>query len=280
MFAVKILEKKSIIRLFGIALTIAPFFNIASMVWIQHSAKHYRWNKETVIAIMSSGSPLQYGLGLLSIIIGIIMLRGSTAAWKYVLLLLGAHIITQIGSIGQNMKENWLWGPFFLVNVSLFIFIADQLVFKSKAPVKKNPDVKSPPHLHVVKNPEPVAKAPSFLHPSAPVVTPASADATPLEASRKQFPTLYTKKRTMIQFEKFGPWAQLISVSSHKIHVRCIKNPPAEFAVRKVEIDFRNGLVLTTWFDRKTENDFYFEYPPLTDSQIELLDMWVKKHAA
>ncbi len=264
MFAVKILERKSVIQLFGICLTLSPFFNIGMMVWMQHAAKHYRWNMATVHAIASSGTPLQYALSLLSIIIGIIMLRGSTTAWKYVLFLLGSHILTQVGSIGHDIRENWLWGPFFLINICVFIFIADQLVFKAKVPKPKEvKPVQTPlaaPVLQLVK--EEVVEVPKIKeHPS--------------------FPTLYTKKRTLIQFQGFnGAWAQLISVSSHKIHVRCIGTPPVDFQSRKVEINFRNGLILNTWLDQKSDQDFYFEYTPLTVDQIALLDHWVKKYAA
>jgi hypothetical protein len=276
MFAVKLLQRKSIIQLFGVCLTAAPFFNIGTMVWMQHTAKHYRWNSETFWAIAESGTPLQYGLSLLSIIIGIIMLRGSNSAWKYVLFLLGCHILTQVTSIGHDIRENWLWGPFFLVNISVFIFIADQLAFRSKDPVVKpktaeviTPSVAMPTTslapLHLVKPAEE----------SKPVITTASS-----AKAHPNFPTLFTKKKTLIQFEGFGPWAQLISVSSHKIHVRCIGAAPVDFKSRKVDINFRNGLILTTWLDQKTDQDFYFEYPPLTESQIELLDRWVKKFAA
>ncbi|MBC7740756.1 MAG: hypothetical protein H7061_01065 [Bdellovibrionaceae bacterium] len=280
MLAVKVLERKSIIQLFGICLTIAPFFNVGVMVWVQHATKNYHWNWLTIRAIASSGSLLQYALSLLSIVIGAIMLRGSKNAWKYVLFLLGCHILTQVGSIGQDIRQNWLWGPFFLVNVSVFIFIADQLVFKTPKPLSPQ-ELKDKLQLDQVSKNEPLVITPEpalaenvrQLHPE-PAVTVAGDKAHP------SFPTLYTRKKTLIQFEGFGAWAQLISVSSHKIHVRCLTVPPVDFKSRKIEINFRNGLVLQTWLDRKSDQDFYFEYPPLNESQIELLDRWVRKHAA
>ncbi len=276
MFAVKVLQRKGVIQLFGICLLFAPFFNIGMMVWMQHAAKHYRWNKETFWAIASSGTPLQYGLSLLSIVIGIIMLRGSNSAWKYTLFLLGCHILTQVGSIGQDIRNNWLWGPFFLINISVFIFIADQLVFRTNPIEKVEPKkiVPEPTVTASIVNANPVA-----LHLVKPLETPAQVVAK-VEKAHPSFPTLYTKKKTLIQFEGFGPWAQLISVSSHKIHVRCIGAAPADFKSRKVEINFRNGLILQTWFDQKSEQDFYFEYEPLNEAQIALLDRWVKKFAA
>lgn len=265
MFAVKILERKSVIQLFGICLTLSPFVNIAMMVWMQHAEKHYRWNMATFNAVASSGTLLQYALSLMSLIIGVIMLRGSQTAWKYVMVLLGCHILTQVGSIGHDIRQNWLWGPFFLTNICVFIFIADQLVFKTKVskPKEIKPDrtLTPSPALQQVKPASVVPVVNAKAHPS--------------------FPTLYTKKRTLIQFQGFnGAWAQLISVSSQKIHVRCIGNPPVDFKSRKVEIDFRNGLVLNTWLDQKSDQDFYFEYTPLTEKQIALLDHWVKRYAA
>ncbi len=263
MLAVKVLERKSIIQLFGICLTVAPIFNVGVMVWIQHASKNYHWNWPTVMAIVSSGTLLQYALSLLSVVIGVIMLRGSISAWKYVLFLLGCHILTQVGSIGQDIRQNWLWGPFFLVNVSVFIFVADQLVFKQKAAKLLTPEQPG-----------------ENVHPFKPAAKVEPVAEVKMDKAHPSFPTLYTKKKTLIQFEGFGAWAQLISVSSHKIHVRCLTVPPADFKSRKIEINFRNGLVLQTWLDRKSDQDFYFEYPPLTESQIELLDRWVRKHAA
>lgn len=279
MFAVKLLERKGVIQFFGFCLTFAPLFNIAIAMWMRQIETQQKWNLASFIAALSSGTLPHYALSILSIAIGIVMLRGSVTAWKYVLFLLGCHILIQLANIGPNIRKSWLWGLFFVVNVSVFIFIADQLVFKLKVPAKKpiaNPN--TVPEMQSTQTTliENFASTGTTKHDTESLQT------APIETTTaSRHPAVpQTSRRMMIHFEGFGPWAQLISVSNKRLHVRCTTIPPFTFDERSIEVNFRNGLILHTRLARKSDYDFFFEYEPLKNAELDLLSDWVRQRAA
>lgn len=137
MKAVKFLEKKLVIRFFGIALCLAPFINILLYFYLEKLKPNYNSYHMTLTELLKTGSPLHYFLAFCSLAIGLVMLTtGSKKVWKLVLVFLGIHIYIQFQHLHTNIKQNWLWGVFFLINAAAFVFIAEQLVFKVE-PVKK-----------------------------------------------------------------------------------------------------------------------------------------------
>jgi hypothetical protein len=131
MFLVKVLEKKSIIRFFGIVLLLAPFFNTFAKMSMLTELPN-RWSIEIFRKILISGSTFNQILYVATIIIGFIMLRGSTKAWQSTLILLAGYIVLQISDFG-HVRTNWITWLFFITNIIVFLFIADQLVWKVKA---------------------------------------------------------------------------------------------------------------------------------------------------
>jgi hypothetical protein len=150
MLAVKFLERKGVIQFFGAALVMAPFANAFMFIILQKSKNNLLYQQLSFWKVLTSGTPLHYALAVCSFVIGIIMLRGSQKAWSFVLGLLGAHILIQLVHLGENIRQNWLWGAFFVINAGIFVFIADQLVFKLKLPVKPK-DIPLPVHTSVRK---------------------------------------------------------------------------------------------------------------------------------
>jgi hypothetical protein len=244
---VKVLENKTVIRLFGAALILAPFINTAVSINMMSPPPINRWDLHLYWRIFSEGSKVDYFLYPLSIIIGTIMLRGSTGVWKFVLFLLGAFIVAQIPTLPQTMKISWVHGIFFLINISAFLFIADQLVWKVKGKVIK-----------------PI--------PTTPVAPPKTVVLAPVTAR--------TNTKVLIDFYGRGPWAQLVAVSNNGIQARAIAPPPDEIDSRPVQISLKSGLVLNLRFTRRTESDFYFEYTDLTSQNIQLLNQWLRGRAA
>jgi hypothetical protein len=127
MKVVKVLEQKIVIQLFGLSLILAPFLNILFNLNDLNGLSfdlffHYFW----------AGVLFQKVLNIGSIAIGGFLLTGSLQAWKLVLLLLGGYIAMQMTYLGQNMRSQPMSLIFFLVNIGLFLFIADQLVWKQK----------------------------------------------------------------------------------------------------------------------------------------------------
>ena len=113
--AVKFLEKPLVIRFFGLALLIAPFFNAFMFMILQKSKNNLIYQQLSFWKVLTSGSLLNYSLAISSIVIGAMMLKGSSKAWSFVLALLGAHILLQLVHLGENIRQNWLWGVFYFV---------------------------------------------------------------------------------------------------------------------------------------------------------------------
>lgn len=256
MIVTKLLEKKWIIRLFGAALLVSPIFNtLMTMSLLAESDKKWTWamfNK--ILSIESPAILLLYFCGVL---ISLVMLTGSKAAWKFVLVLLGGHILHQMMNLGQSIRSNWASGLFFVINVSLFLFIADQLVWKQKAQKNSSPLKPQPP----VPTPEP-------LPPSKP-------------KQQLAKPSLQsTSKKVLIHFQGFGPWAQLLSISSQGIHVRELSHPPFDLSSREIEIQMKGGPTLRTKLSHQTNQDFFFKYTRLSPNQVQQLNQWLKQKAA
>ncbi len=135
MVVVKFLERKDVIRWFGIALLLAPFFNKVLSVSMLSNVKN-PFNFRLIAAAFASESTFDHALSIASLIIGLLMLKGTTKAWRYVLVLLGGYIVQQTMHLGQDIKGHWVVGVIYLINISVFIFIADQLVWKITLPTR------------------------------------------------------------------------------------------------------------------------------------------------
>ena len=233
--AVRILERKGVIRLFGVALILSPIINILFALWVRRLEINQQYTFSIVMRLILSGSITHHILTVASLVIGVIMMQGSSKAWKPVLLLLGSHLLIQIANIGHDLRENWLWGPFFLVNLSIFFFIADQIVFKLRA-VKSNPE--------------------------------------------KESAKINLKTKILIHFVDIGPWAELKSVSLHGLHVHCLQPPPRGVENRKIEITFKNGLHIKSFFKNKSDGNFFFEFTTMTPDNQRLLSDWIQKQSA
>lgn len=249
MSVVKILERQGVIRLFGIALLISPFFNtVASMAMRPDGPQ--KWSTAVFWKIITSGAPADHLLYLSSAGIGLLMLAGSPKIWKAVLFLLGAHIFRQVLQLGENIRTHWIYGLFFVVNVSIFLFIADQLVWKQKL--------------------KPAAKPKAQPRPEQ--------GKRPLSPPSK--PGLRSPKRILIHFDGIGPWAQLMSISSKGILVRSIAQPPPQIGSREVEISVHKGLRLRTRLTQQSAQDYFFEYTRLSSNEVRLLNQWLQNQAA
>ncbi len=138
MKAVRFLEQSKNIRYFGTLLCLAPIVNAGLYLYFEKIHANAQFQKINYWQILKQGSQLHYFLALCSLIIGLLMLStGSRKTWKLVLALLGIHIFLQFKNIGINLKQSWLWGLFFVINAGIFVFIAEQLVFKVEPTKKK-----------------------------------------------------------------------------------------------------------------------------------------------
>jgi hypothetical protein len=287
MFMVKILERKAIIRIFGLALFLSPFFNTLATLLMRVSAAD-RWKFQLFWKILTSGNWMDHALYGTSVIIGLLMLSGSSSVWKFVLLLLGGHIARQVFQLGENLRTHWIYGFFFLVNVMVFLFIADQLVWKQKKkPAGSTPQpLPSPSSQSPLKSTSQTQAAPAIEKSPSPAQPPAALPLSPaaktvaVPAPQPPVSQPTARKKILIHFDGLGPWAQLLSVSNQGILVRSISNPPDQIGSREIEISVKNGLTLRTRLTRKTGPDYFFEFVHLTTREIQLLNQWLQQQAA
>jgi hypothetical protein len=242
MFLVKVLEKKGVIQTFGAALVLAPFMNTLVKMALLGPIPN-RWSFAMFWRIIMVGSIPNQILYVASIIIGILMLRGSTTVWKYALMLLGGYILLQLSDF-RHVKSGPITWLFFITNILAFMFVADQLVWKVKTPASKT---KPKPAVRTVK-----------------------AEAKP---AYRVIPKV--RKKILFQFAGGGPWGQLMGISSQGLHVRGLSEPPADIAIREIEISLNNGRTLRTRLARRKEHDYYFDYTKLSSEEIKSLNKWL-----
>jgi hypothetical protein len=247
MSAVKFLERKGVIQSFGVILIGAPFVNALMFILLQKSQKNIALQNLSFWKVISTGTPLHYALAAGSLILGAYMLSGSRKAWNFVLGLLGAHILIQLLHLGENIRQNWLWGLFFVINVAVFIYIADQIVFK----------LKMPENLIIPKN-----QLPAFAPKTAPD-----------KKAKKLSPVA-------IGFRGHGAWAELVEVDNGQIQVRKFKEPPADIRNRVVEFSFKKGVTLKAKYKNHVGPDYYFSFIQMNSSDFAQLNLWIEKNAS
>ena len=82
---------------------------------------------------------------------------------------------------------------------------------------------------------------------------------------------------TQVLVDGLGPWAQLLSISSKEIHIRCLAPLSFDIGSREIEISLAKGLTLRTRLARRSKSDLYFEYAGITSDQIKSLNKWLKE---
>ncbi len=286
MFA-KIFERKWVIRFFGIALIMAPFFNTASSVLeIPNIEKKfllaYCWQ-----FFKSAPAPQQI-LQIASVIIGVLMLRGAISAWKYTLGLLGAYIILQFTQLNAGIRDNTTW-LFLGTNVLFFFFVADQIVLKPRTKLEPSADAAPPkavtpeapkvvevvtqngsvfiaaPQVESIKTPAPAAMP-------APPPAPQASKVTPITSHQ-------SAKKVYVNFEGFGNWATVSDISEAGIKVRAISPAPPEITLRTIELTL-GSVNLRLKFHQQDGAEYTFNFVALSSSEKQTLNQWLITTAA
>lgn len=307
MLLVKVLERKWVIRCFGLALAVSPFVNIVLTMSLQMAAE--KWTSYQFWKVVNAHSTVNNIMSVASIVIGLTMLSGSRRSWKFALALLGGYILLQVPRLGQDLRSSWIYGAFFLVNIVTFLFIADQLAFKQKktaqAPQPVKPvqtaqvpqsvqaiqpvvekkaekiklELKPDPVAEVKLDPQPVAKAESKPIPEQPLPKkPQVIEPIKMAEKQKAEPKWIIKtsrRRILISFQGDAPWAQLSGVSVRGVEMKSLRPPPADFADRKIELLIAPDVILKIKYTRHLENKFFFDYTEMNDAQMERLNTWL-----
>lgn len=280
----KFLERKWVIQLFGLGLIIAPFVNVLIQFLVLNSKSGISWRYISISSYLMSGSIANYILAIGSVIIGGIMLSGSTKAWKAVLLLVGTHLIVQILNYKSKEWNGTLgWGAF-AVNLSVFLFIADQLVWRVKTKEEIFAEAMEKAASLIPKGKEakiPVTATPEVtLAPAAPVAAPVEMGFV-LGAGSTVEKILHLKsyKKIFFSFGSDRPWGRLMTLNSHQLIVNCFAAAPESIENKVVAISFTKNLVIDIKFDRKESNLYYFTPLDMTPARVSELNQWLKKIA-
>lgn len=246
----RFLERENVIRFFGLALLLSPFVNLALHFSIFKTQNEIPWAQVNFIAYLKSGNPVSYFLAICSLIIGFKMLSGAAKAWRYVLFLIGAHLLLQIINVNNKAWHGPLAWPSFLLNAGLFFFVIDQLVWKIKVVM---PDPTS------AKTKDGVAPLPFF--------------------SQKQVINLKSYRKILFSFGSTKPWGELKTLSSVELSVKSFAEVPANIEKQVVQINFAKDVVVDIQFDRKVNEIYYFKPLNMSKDEVSRLNTWLKKIA-
>jgi hypothetical protein len=290
-FLTRVLEKKAVIQAFGAALVFAPIGNtLAKMSTLD--GVYGQWTFDMFKRIIAAGSVFNQVLYIATIAIGFLMLRGSRTVWKWALALLGGYIALQVSDF-KYVKSSGLTWMFFLTNIAVFMFIADQLVFKVES-VKPKPKPQEKPKAA----PQVVAKIPAEM--TATVHTVSTSASVKKDVVRKLEPTdlpttpgkvvvlqpkvqakpklkkiPQVKRKILFQFAGQNPWGQLVSISNTGIQIKGLANPPQDIADREVDLILTKNLKLRTKLSMKNEDTYFFDYADLTQEKRNELNHWL-----
>lgn len=235
MLLVRILENKLAIRLFGVALLLSPAINLLLTMSIQPVQDP--WSMAQFYKVLGAATLLKNFLSVSSFILGLAMLSGSAKMWKFVMALLGMYILIQLTRLGQDIRAHWAYGLSFVINVAVFFFIADQLVFKVKKKTPPLPKEAPPPTIVTTRKP------------------------------KKEYNWVPDEK-IWISCGSETPWAYIQKIDLQKIVLVAIDKAPPEALQNEYYFDFPGGLQLKAKFSSRKFNKFNFEF---TEDYSDLL---------
>lgn len=244
MVLTRILENKTVIRLFGLGFALSPIGNTVLSMSIQKIQN--KWTLDTASRVLAAMSTTNLILMACSFALGLIMLSGSTKVWKLTLAVLGAFIAFKITRLGADMRAHWLHGLFFVINVGAFLFIADQLVFKQKTNSTKSVE-------------KPLSEKSTAT--VAAVPTPLSQPAT-------------YNRRLLLAIGEETPWAKLVGISIDGLQVRAMKQPHVDLHGKTIVLAFEADFRLRLRLHAEQENLYSFRFVDLTLQDIRRLNQW------
>ena len=247
----RFLERERVIKFFGYALIFAPFLNLLLHIFILKIQSNIAWQFFDFVGVLKSTNVISYLFAAFSVGIGIKMLGGSTQAWKYVLVLIGAHLLDQILNINNKAWQGPLAWPSFLLNAGLFFFIVDQLVWKVAPAVAAKPVA------------QPVAPPVVQLKPG----------------TEKHVLNLKSYRKILFSFGSTQPWGELKTLSSEELRVKSFSEVSPNLESRIVQINFAKDVVVDIQFVKK-EGELYF-FRPLNMDKVKIarLNQWLQKIA-
>lgn len=256
---VRFLERKGVIRFFGVSLIMAPFINMALHLIVIKMQGKIAWVQFQFWPAIQSVGWISLILAVSSVIIGAILLTGSQRAWKYVLILVGAYLGVQILNVGSQAWKGPLAWPSFILNTAIFFFMLDQLVWKVepksqvKAEAKPIVTVETKEVLHNFEAMAPIVK--------------------------KSVLNLKSYRKILFSFGSDRPWGELKTLSSEMLSVKSIAQVPKHIENKTVQINFAKDVVVDIQFEKQEGELVYFKPLNLDKDKVTSLNRWLKKIA-
>jgi hypothetical protein len=283
MILTQVLEKKSVIQFFGIALIISPFVSFTLNTMIYLNTTHQTLANISLWRVIL-GTPLVFKiLDIANIAIGIRLLSGSKKAWKYTLALLLCYIVLQIVYLNKNYRTNRFSIFYPIINSAIFVFIADQLVYKvkPKSSIVRKESKEDLPEMDLNTqgslNIGPTEAPPVALPVAPPEVSPEALQVIPLSVQASKVITATTRKKIKFHLDGVGVWAQLTSVSNKGLQLRRLLEPPQEIYKREIKLSLRGGPSVRVRLAQHEGDDFFFEYTQLSANEVAQINTWLKK---
>lgn len=242
MSVVRFLERKPVVRFFGSALILSPFLNFFVHALFLKNQLGVTWDEFQIASVIRSAENVSFVLAFFSIAVGAIMLSGVRQAWAYTLILIGAHLGVQILNINHQAWKDPLAWPTFLLNIGLFVFILDQLVWKAdrlESPLEKN-----------ITKPE-----------------------------NKKIVHLKSYRKILFSFGSHKPWGELKTLSSEILAVKKIAEEPAHLENKVVQIFFSDDVIVDIVFHKSDTDTVYFKLLNMNSYQVKKLNLWLRKIA-
>lgn len=252
MKVVRFLEREKVIRFFGVALITVPFLNLFLHLWVLKSQSKVLWSQVNILAFLKSGNSISYILAACSIFIGFKMLSGSTKAWRYVMVLIGAHLLIQIINVNNKAWQGPLAWPSFLFNTALLFFIIDQLVWKVNA--------NAPAPVDILKKDSQAGGLASIF-------------------TKKQVVNLKSYRKILFSFGSTKPWGELKTLSSEELCVKSFSLVPDNVEKQIIQINFAKDVIVEIKFNRRENEMYYFKPLNMQKEDVVRLNLWLKKIA-
>ncbi len=233
-----------------------------------------RWSWRVFWFVTSNRAFVDQLLYIATFTIGVLMLRGAPWVWKCLLVLLGGYILNQTFHFGPNFRANKLSAVFFLMNVGIFLIIADQLAWK----LKKNLPAANTKDQDTLATKVSVA-APVSVQTAAPLQTQIVQNKkVPKEISARM--QLRSSKKHFVHFLNNGPWAKLVEISKDGIRVECITTPPKNIESKDIEFSLGANAHFRIRFVESQKDIFHFKFQELSQKDIQALNEWLQRQAA
>lgn len=278
MLLTRVLEKKSVIQAFGGALVLAPIVNTLVKMSTLNGVPE-QWTFAMFTRIIAAGSVMNQILYVATIALGFLMLRGSTAVWKWALLLLGGYIGLQVSDF-KHVKSSGLTWTFFITNIAVFMFIADQLVFNVEKP-KQKPQDKQPREIKatvetIITKPTTTVKAKKVIPANLPTVPGKVVILQPkVQAKPKAHKIPNVNRKILFQFAGQNPWGQLLAINSKGLQIKALATPPAEITEKEIDLCLTSDLKIRTKLSMKNEDTYFFDYANLSKQNAKELNHWL-----